>query len=105
MGYLQMTGQLTKKAGWRYLDLEIEGDFPWNHTKHREDDLIKLLCTNEFRELCRGQLRSGAAFDMFFKANDWSALYNEVDQEASEDEENVFEQFSRAARAPASPIE
>ena len=53
-----------------------------------------MLCTNRFRSLCRQQLESGKAFELFFDANDWAALYSEFDEESAEDDENLFDQFA-----------
>tara|TARA_Y100000310_G_C20691823_1_gene822792 strand:+ start:583 stop:1893 length:1311 start_codon:yes stop_codon:yes gene_type:complete len=93
-GYLEMTGQFVRAGKYRSLSLDVPGEFEWNNKNHYEKDILPLFATNEFRELCRSQLISGKAFDLFFKANDWASLYDEVDLEASEDEENIFEQFS-----------
>lgn len=94
MGYLYLTGQLKKVGGRRELTLKSEGDYEWNNKKHYEKDLIPLFCTNGFRDICRKQLEDGSAFEMFFAANDWDSLYQEFDEEAAEDEENLFEQFT-----------
>jgi RecA/RadA recombinase len=94
MGYLYLTGQLKKVAGRRMLSLQTEGEHEWNNKSHFEKDLIRLFCTNQFRALCRRQLESGRAFEMFFDANDWASLYAEFDEESSEDDENLFERFT-----------
>jgi len=94
MGYLYLTGQLKKATGRRNLDLKVDADYDWNNKGYYESDLIPLLCTNKFRNLCYGQLESGSAFEMFFAENDWSSLYSDFDEEAAEDAENVFEKFT-----------
>jgi len=99
LGYLYLTGQLKKKGGRRQLDLQVEGDYEWNNKSHYEKDLIQLACTNGFRNLCRSQLESGKAFELYFDANDWDALYADVDLEAAEDDENLFHQFSKSLSA------
>lgn len=99
MGYLYMTGQLKKKAGRRTLSLVVDGEYAWNNKDYYEKDLWRLLCSNTFRGLCRTQLESGVAFDLFFKANDWDALYEEFDEEAFEDDENLFTQFTESMSA------
>ena len=96
LGYLYLTGQLKKVSGRRELSLQVDGDFDWNHKKHYEKDLLRLICTNGFRNLCRQQLENGKAFELYFEANDWDSLYEEVDLEAAEDEENAFLEFSRS---------
>lgn len=96
LGYLYLTGQLRKtgtKGKNRELTLQVDEEYEWNNTKYYEKDLIRLICTNRFRALCRQQLESGLAFELFFQANDWDALYQEFDEESAEDDENLFEQF------------
>lgn len=45
---------------------------------------MAVLCKNEFRAACRAQLESDLAYKLFFKANNWEALYD-VNEEAAED--------------------
>lgn len=99
LGYLYLTGQLKKVKGSRIISLQTEEEYEWNNKGHYEKDLVRLVCTNRFRVLCQEQLASGKAFELFFDANDWASLYAEFDEEAAEDEENMFEQFASSLSA------
>lgn len=98
LGYLELTGQIAKSGNKKMIQLQVEGDFEWNNQAFFTDDLMKVLCSNEFRKACRSQLESDVAYKLFFKANDWDALY-EFDEEAAEDAEN--EEAALAAQLAA----
>ena len=83
-GYLDLTGQLEKTGNKRTIRLQTNNSYSWNNCAFYADDLMAVMCTNEFRHACRLQLESDLAYKLFFKANNWEALYD-FDEEASED--------------------
>lgn len=89
-GYLELTGQIEKSGNKRMIRLKTDTEYEWNNKAYFTEDLMKVLCTNEFRKACRTQLESDLAYKLFFKANDWDALYD-FDEEAAEDSENELE--------------
>jgi len=100
LGYLELTGQLAKSGNKRMIQLQTEGTYEWNNRAFFNEDLMKVLCTNEFRTACRAQLELDVAYKLFFKANDWDSLY-EFNEEAAEDEQNEEEALAASLAAAA----
>ncbi len=101
LGYLELTGQVEKSGNKRMIRLQVDGDFEWNNQAFFTDDLMRVLCTNEFRSACRTQLESDLAYKLFFSANNWESLYD-FDEEAAEDAENELEAIA-SVLTPAEP--
>ena len=53
-------------------------------------------------QACRAQLESDLAYKLFFKANDWDALYD-FDEEAAEDAENELEALTSSLTPAPEP--
>jgi len=100
LGYLELTGQIAKSGNKRMIQLQTEGKYEWNNHAFFNEDLMKVLCTNEFRAACRAQLELDVAYKLFFKANDWDSLY-EFDEEAAEDAQNEEEALAAQLAAAA----
>lgn len=98
LGYLQLTGQIVKSGNMQKIQLQTDKTYEWNGEAYYTEDLMKLLCSNEFRRACRDQLESDVAYALFFKANNWDALY-EYDEEAAEDKENELEKLAESLAA------
>lgn len=84
LGYLELTGQIEKSGNKKMIKLHTDTHYDWNNQAFFTEDLMKVMCLNEFRAACRAQLESDVAYKLFFKANDWENLY-EFDEEAAED--------------------
>lgn len=83
-GYLELTGQIEKTGTRRTIRLQTDKNYSWNNCPFFAEDLMAVLCKNEFRAACRAQLESDLAYKLFFKANNWEALYD-INEEAAED--------------------
>jgi len=83
-GYLELTGQIEKSGNKRVIRLQTDTSYSWNNSAYFADELMQVMCTNEFRSACRAQLESDLAYRLFFKANDWEALYD-FDEESAAD--------------------
>jgi recombination protein RecA len=102
LGYLELTGQIEKSGNKRMIRIQSDAEYEWNNQAYFNDDLMKVLCTNEFRQACRAQLESDLAYKLFFKANDWDALYD-FDEEAAEDAENELEALTSSLTPAPEP--
>lgn len=103
LGYLELTGQIEKSGTKRMIQLQTEKTkYDWNNQAYFTEDLMKVLCTNEFRLACREQLESDLAYRLFFKANNWDSLYD-FDEEAAEDAENELEVLASVLDVPVEP--
>lgn len=77
-GFLKMTGQISNKGSWYTLNVTDER---WEGKKVQRADLMKICCTNEFRNMCQASINDGSAFTKFFDNMNWEDMYkfNEED--------------------------
>lgn len=85
-GYLTMTGQISGTSR-KVIQFVTDKDYSWNNEAYSsEEDLMKVLCSNEFRAACREQLQTDVPYKLFFSSNNWADLYSDFDEEAVADE-------------------
>lgn len=99
--YLVLTDQLEGSRG--RFQLKMDGS-PWDGKKVTWKQLAPLVCTNDFRAYCRGQIEDGTAFEKYFTHEDINPHVTDLEDAGDlEDIDDEIVPGDKAAEAEANP--